>query len=89
MTITLQWDDNPAEQLVGSYNVYQTVDGGMQTLVGSTEVSEFVLEDPAPGNYVFNVSAVNLAGEGPQSAPAVGPSVPGAPTNVTISINIV
>jgi hypothetical protein len=87
MTISLDWDDNAPAELVDHYNVYQTVDGGMQTKIGETTISSFDVVDPAPGNYVFNVSAVNLAGEGPQSDNVLGPAAPAKVLNVSISVS--
>jgi len=87
MTITLDWDDNAPAELVDHYNVYQTLNGGMQTKIGEAVTSTFDVIDPEPGNYQFTVSAVNLAGEGPQSTPVLGPSVPSKVLGVTISIS--
>lgn len=86
MVITLDWSDNAPEELVSYYNVYVTVNGGMQTKIGETDISRFDVVDPEPGSYVFNVSAVNIAGEGPQSDPVVGPGVPSKPLGVSITV---
>lgn len=87
MTITLTWDDNAPAELVSHYNIYQTLNGGMQTKIGESSIPTFDVVDPAPGSYVFNVSAVNLAGESVQSDPANGPGVPSKPTGLILEVS--
>lgn len=82
----LNWNAAPAEYFVTSYKVYGTLNGGMQTLLGETDQTTYVLENLDPGSWVFNVSAVNLAGEGPQSASVSGPAVPPQVDGLTIDI---
>lgn len=86
MTLTLTWSANPPGEQIAHYNVYQTVNGGMQTKIGETVDPTFSITDPAPGNYSFNVSATNLAGEGPQSDPVAGPAIPSKPMGLAVTV---
>lgn len=86
--VRLEWTPNPAEEMVTSYNVYQTVGmGGTEVLIGSTPDCFYVIPDVPTGIYAWRVQAVNLAGVGPQSAFANGPSVPSAPAKPTVTIS--
>jgi predicted phage tail protein len=58
----------------------------MQQLLGETDQTTYMLEDLPVGSWRFQVSAVNMAGEGPQSAIVQGPAVPAPPTNVALVV---
>lgn len=61
--VQLQWVDNPAEDGVTGYSVYQ--DG---VKLGDTQASEYLVEGLQPGrSYAFYVTAVNDYDEGPAS----------------------
>ncbi|MHC4332185.1 MAG: fibronectin type III domain-containing protein [Planctomycetota bacterium] len=87
--MTLSWTAAPAEFFVTKYKVYGTLDGGMQQVIGETGDTTYLLENLDPGNWVFNVSAVNLAGEGPQSDPVSGPALPPKTDGLTLTVEVV
>ncbi|MHC4154404.1 MAG: hypothetical protein ACYST6_05720 [Planctomycetota bacterium] len=84
--IRLTWSPNPVDQLVEVYKVFEQVDGGAYTLVGEVAEPTILREDLAPGAYAWQVSAVNVAGEGPKSQTVGGPAVPTAPSGLTASV---
>lgn len=87
--VRLDWAPNPAIEQVTSYEVHQTVGQGMETLIGTTTENFFVIDDVPPGDYVWKVRAINLAGVGPMSQPAYGPDLPSAPATPTVTISVV
>jgi len=86
LKLTLSWAAVDPAFYVTNYRVWGTLGPGMQQLLGETDQTTFVLEGLATGVWRFQVSAVNMAGEGPQSAIVNGPAVPAPPTGVVLSI---
>ena len=83
--VTVSWN---AVSGASSYNVKRsTTTGGPYTTVGSVTASPFTNTGLTNGTtYFYVVSAVNSAGEGPNSAEVSAtpqPSVPPAPTNLS------
>lgn len=87
MIVTLSWDPNPAEELVSGYNVYESFNGGGFILRETVTEPTLDIVDPPSGLYNWKVSAVNIAGEGNQSAAVAGPQLPSVPTNITVEVN--
>lgn len=66
---TVSWDANSALELVTSYNVYVSdAQGGTYTKAGSTSDSHFSFNTDS-SNVWIQVTAVNVLGESPPSAP--------------------
>jgi hypothetical protein len=88
MTIQLSWDANPDAELVSEYKVYQSFNGGPFELLATVAAPDTFLDivDPPTGQYNWRVSAVNLAGEGSQSATIEGPQLPSIPQNVQADV---
>lgn len=87
--VTLSWPANPAEEQVTNYVVLQSVNGGMETVVGQPTVPTLTLNDVEPGNYVWKVSAQNLAGSSPFSPAATNPAAPSTPPKPTVSVAVI
>ena len=81
--VTVNWTQNPAEEIVSGYNAY--VDGVLAT--PSPIVPPFV-SDMAMGLHNVEIAAVNAWGEGPKSDPVSTPPAPSKPTGVSISITV-
>lgn len=100
-TITVTWNDPPVAQgqaALASLAVLAAITphGGAQTISTIATVApgaqSYTLDAPVPGaTYLFAVQATDVNNlPGPQSAwsNTVGPTgVPGAPTNVTATVN--
>lgn len=84
--VHLEWADNPPGELVEHYNVFQAFNGTAFVKVAESQTSEIDILDLAPGHYDWKVTAVNLAGEGPASPVAVGPNLPSAPSQPTVTV---
>lgn len=85
--ITLTW--SAAESLGGvtSYQVYRLAEDGNTTLVGATDGATLTFTETGLASgvaYTYVVTASDLAGEGPASAPATATTLaaPGAPQDV-------
>jgi predicted phage tail protein len=84
----LTWQAVPVQFYVTGYKVKGMLNGGMQQTLGETAETTFTLANLATGNWQFNVSAVNMAGEGPQSAAVQGPVIPPAPGGLTLTVTV-
>jgi len=85
--LSLQWDANPATDLVTKYNVYEHV-GSNYNLVGSVNAptTTFALTNLSPGAHIYAVTAVNITGESiNKSSEVTVPALPSAPANLRIS----
>ncbi len=89
MTVTLTWTAVPTAT---SYNVWRgTVSGGPYQIAGNVPGTTF---SDGPGNlatnlaYYYRVTALSTDGESAFSAEATAaaPSLPTAPTGVTVSV---
>ncbi len=80
--VTLSWNASPGAT---GYRVKRSsVSGGPYTLIGSPGAPGYVDGSLANGTtYHYVVSAVNLVGEGANSAQASGTTAPAAPTGLT------
>jgi hypothetical protein len=85
--VTLSWTPNPVNQLVEKYIVYSNLVGQPQAVAGETPIPEFTFVDLPAGQYQFQVSAVNLAGEGFKSASVSSPSLPSAPAGLVLTVD--
>jgi hypothetical protein len=73
---TLDWDDNPANERVTTYNIYRsTTSDGAFSLVGTSAESRYADTVPVAGDYWYKISAVNRTGESPKSAAETAKSV--------------
>lgn len=80
--ITISWDQNPPEEQVTEYAVFQD---GVEVWAGP-ETSATL--DVQPGAYTYTVRARNLWGESADSEPVSTPSPVSAPTAPRITITI-
>lgn len=64
-TITLEWDDNPPEDAVTSYNVYISSVAGVYSTTpkGTSTVSTFTFGETHVGKYFAVVTAKNAISE--------------------------
>lgn len=93
--IRVSWNTNAPSEQVQSYKIYSAANGAGQTLAAQVPASNagptqsWDLDNPSPGTYAFQVSAVNLAGESAKcptfSTPGV-PSVPGGANATVITV---
>ena len=84
--LELRWNLSAAEEAIFQYNVYQN-----DKIVSSPAKPELTIEDIPAGAYKFEVSAVNILGEGPKSDPVVVVVPSAAPSKVAgvaIAINL-
>jgi predicted phage tail protein len=84
--IELKWNKMAAEEAVFQYNVYQN-----DAIVSSPATPELTIADIPAGTYKFEVSAVNILGEGPKSDPVAVVVPSAAPSKVigmTLAINV-
>jgi hypothetical protein len=84
-TLRVDWAAAPAGQMVTSYNVYMTYNGTAS--VANVPTNTYSIDNPSTGSYAFQVSALNLAGEGGKSNVAFGPTVPSAPNTPVITVS--
>lgn len=85
-TIRLNWTAAPASEFVSKYEVFQSKDNGSFTKAGETVGTSFDVLNPLPGNYRFQVRAVNFVGNGPFSDIVAGPNVPTVVADVSLSV---
>lgn len=71
---------------VTKYSVYQSKDGAPQELVAEVQESFADLVITETGSYNWQVSASNLAGEGPKSSAVFSPTLPTPPANLEVTI---
>jgi large repetitive protein len=57
-SIILNWSSVPGAD---SYNIYEVVDGEL-TLIGNTKDTYYIIENPTPGDHVFQIVPVSSAG---------------------------
>lgn len=86
VTITLNWTAAPASEFVSKYEVYESVNGGAFAIKGSPTSNSFTILNPLPGNYRWQVRAVNFVGSGPFSAAVDGPGIPAVVADLTVDI---
>jgi hypothetical protein len=84
--LELRWNPSAAEEAVFQYNIYQN-----EEIVSSPAKPELMIADIPAGAYKFEVSAVNILGEGPKSDPVaivVPSAAPSKVVGVAIAINL-
>lgn len=86
VTINLNWTASPASEFVSKYEVYESVNSGPFAIKGSPTTNSFAILNPLPGNYRWQVRAVNFVGNGPFSAIVDGPTNPSIVADVTVNI---
>lgn len=80
-SLTLAWDANPPAELVTSYEV--SVDGKVTaTVKGDVITAQVTIPDARTS---ITVSAVNIGGKGPPSAPLEIPASPSNPKGVRVT----
>jgi hypothetical protein len=84
--LTLNWNANPADELIAAYRVYKD-DAMVQEVPGTSAVIDGV----GPGQYKIEVSAINEKGEGPKSDPVIATvelQPPSKPTGLTVVVTV-
>lgn len=88
MNVTATWQPNPAIQQVVKYRVQRAQVGGSYTVLGevlAVDPLTFTDSNVPTGQFIYVVIAINLAGDSANSAQAVTPGVPSAPSGVVLS----
>jgi hypothetical protein len=86
---TVSWNPAPVDEQVTSYNVFQSVNGASFTFLVNVTDSEVVLDDLPAGVYQWRVTALNLAGESPQSVAVDGPQIPATPDGLSVEVIVI
>jgi hypothetical protein len=84
--LELKWNSSAAEEAVFQYNVYQN-----DAIIASPAIPELTIADIPAGAYKFEVTAINILGEGPKSdavTVTVPAASPGKVIGVTLAINV-
>jgi hypothetical protein len=85
-TLSLNWPANPVSELVTSYRVFCSLNGGSLDFIGTTDTNSFLVPNPLPGVHVYAVQAINFVGESPLSPTVTGPGIPTAPGQPTLTV---
>lgn len=86
--IHLDWDDNPADQNVTEYTVYQSTDNVNFNSIMTVTDSEATINGLAQGVYYFRITASNVWGESSPSNTVATSNAVTPPQGVTITITI-
>ncbi len=86
MQVNLNWTA-PVGSSVVRYDIYRAANGGSFSKIGESLDVSFVDATVSEGNaYSYTVRAINLAGSSANSNVASTPSVPSAPTGLTVVV---
>lgn len=87
---SLQWNVNPASEVVTSYKVYEHV-GAVYNLIATVPAPappialvNYSLAGVPTGAHVYAVTAINVRGESLRSAEVTFPATPTAPTGLNV-----
>jgi hypothetical protein len=86
VTINLSWPANPESEGIQKYQVFQSVNNGIFSLLGETAVNSFQIVNPVSGQYRWKVKAVNFVGTGPESNIADGPGLPTQVGDIVVTV---
>ncbi|NOS67368.1 MAG: hypothetical protein HOO67_03315 [Candidatus Peribacteraceae bacterium] len=86
ITIKLDWTAAPAAEAVSKYEVFESKDGAAFAKKGDAPTNTYTILNPLAGIYRWQVRSVNFVGNGAFSDIVFGPAVPGAVTDVTVTV---
>ncbi len=78
-TFLLTWLERPANEKIFYYNIYED-----NRLIGKAFFPNYTAQVLTPGKHVYQVSAVNVWGEGVKSKAVTSPNVTGTVSTQTL-----
>jgi hypothetical protein len=84
--VKINWAANLPPELPTGYKIYQD-----DAEAGTATGTEFIIPDVSPGMHKYEISAVNILGEGPRSdaiSIAIPTGLPSKVLNVTVNVSV-